>query len=226
MALDTFSAENQFADSDDEDDRSTSKKKSKIGSSDDEYAGSLSIKAGRNANTTLYYCDYSSLTNNGNGLLPDDRNTLLSDHEIAKAEMQSQDNCIKSMTAEASKLLSEPTNEELTALFEEMEENVTSLREEVESAQELKGFEKHKVKVNKRVDTMAAQWRKRKRVCMDFLVAMEENTEGSISTKKCLSGDGQIYIGKLFQHKKCTEESIDLNEVNSNFNHFLISISW
>ena len=64
MALDIFDPETQFADSDDEDEDSTSlqaKKKNKIGSSDDEYSGSLSIKTGRNSNTTLYYCDYSKV---------------------------------------------------------------------------------------------------------------------------------------------------------------------
>lgn len=39
---------------------------------------------------------------------------------------------------------------------------------------------------------MATQWRKRKRICMDFLIMMEESTEGTVSAKKCLAGDGQI----------------------------------
>jgi len=41
---------------------------------------------------------------------------------------------------------------------------------------------------------MAQQWRKRKRLCMEFLITMEESTEGTISAKKCLAGDGQIDI--------------------------------
>ena len=41
---------------------------------------------------------------------------------------------------------------------------------------------------------MATQWRKRKRICMDFLIMMEESTEGTISAKKCLAGDGQIDV--------------------------------
>jgi hypothetical protein len=41
---------------------------------------------------------------------------------------------------------------------------------------------------------MTGQWRKRRRICMDFLIAMEENTEGIVSVKKCLGGDGQIEI--------------------------------
>ena len=197
MALDTFNPDNQFADSDDEDGNGISgKKKSLSGSNDDEFAGSLSIKGGRNTNTTLYYCDYSKLSNNGNGLLPDDRNTLLSDHEVAKAELTAKEDSISSMTKESQKLLSEPTNEEAAGSLEVKENYVQELRDQVESAQELKDFEKVRVKMMKKVDVMAAQWRKRKRLCMDFLLAMEDNTDGTISVKKCLSGDGQIYIGE------------------------------
>lgn len=182
----TFNPETQFADSDDEDEdnvRTAQKKKAKVVCCDDEYSGSLSVKNGRNANTTLYYCDYSKLSNNGNGLPPDERNTLLSDHEAAKAEMQAHNNSIQSMNAETLKLLSEPTNEEATTDLDQAEAYSVELQEKVQAAQELKSFEKHRIKVNKRIG-------------MDFLLAMEDNTDGTISVKKCLAGDGQIYIGK------------------------------
>ena len=205
MALDTFNSENQFAESDDEDEENkskatTQKKSSTLNGSpnEDEYAGSLTIKTGRNTNTTLYYCDYSKLSNNGNGLLPDDRNTLLSDHGAAKAELEAKDASTKSMTADSVQLLSEPTNTEATLSLEEVEEHVRGLREQVDAAQEFRGFEKHRIKIRKKVDIMAGQWRRRRRVCMDFLINMEENTDGSVSVKKCLSGDGQIYIGESF----------------------------
>lgn len=197
MALDAFNPQDQFAESDDEEDGiSTKKKGSKIGSSDDEYAGSLSIKLGRNANTTLYYCDYSKFSNNGNGLLPDDRNTLLSDHETSKAELKVLNNSISSMSAETLKLLSEPTNEDATSALEQAEEYSKILWENVDAAKELKSLAKERTKTKKRIDTMAAEWRKRRRLCMEFLLAMEDNTDGTISVKKCLSGDGQIYIGE------------------------------
>ncbi len=197
MALDTFSLEDQFVDSDDEDGEGTSSKKKKATIvCDDEFAGSLAIKGGRNSNTTLYYSDYSKLTNNGNGLLPDDRNTLLSDHEAAKAELQSKNEIINNMTSETTKLLSEPTNEDATTCLEEAEVYAETLRKNVEAAQEFKTFEKKRIKVKQRIDVMTAQWRKRRRLCMDFLLAMEDNTDGTISAKKCLSGDGQIYIGE------------------------------
>jgi len=196
MALDNFSIENQFIDSDDEDNdmTSTSKKKPKTSSSDDEYTGTLSIKPGRNTNTTLYYVDYTKLFNNGNGLLPDDRNTLLSAHEIAKAEKEGLSASLNSISSETIQLLSEPTNAEGSVLLEAAEETAGSLLEQLESAREFESYEKHRTKVKKRVDTMTTQWRKRRRLCMDFLINMEENTDGTISVKKCLSGDGQIYI--------------------------------
>jgi hypothetical protein len=197
MALDTFSLEDQFVDSDDEDGESASGKKKKATiACDDDYAGSLAIKGGRNSNTTLYYCDYSKLTNKGNGLLPDDRNTLLSDHEAAKAELQSKNDIIQTMTTETMKLLSEPTNEDATTCLEEAESHTEKLRENVEAAQEFKSFEKKRIEVKQRIDVMTAQWRKRRRLCMDFLIAMEDNTDGTVSVKNCLSGNGQIYIGE------------------------------
>lgn len=54
--------------------------------------------------------------------------------------------------------------------------------------------EKHKKRTKNRIDSMVAQWRQRKRLAMNFLLQMEESTEGSISAKKCLSGDGQIDV--------------------------------
>ena len=104
---------------------------------------------------------------------------------------------IKAMTTETTKLLSEPTNEEAAISTEGAEQQVDSLREAVEAAQELKGYEKCRTKIRKKIDVVMGQWRRRKRVCMDFLIAMEENTDGTISMKKCMSGDGQIYIGEF-----------------------------
>jgi hypothetical protein len=68
------------------------------------------------------------------------------------------------------------------------------LAERVEAGRKLKVNEKHKVKVKRGIESMTAQWRKRRRICMDFLISMEESSDGSISMKKCLSGDGPIDV--------------------------------
>ena len=48
--------------------------------------------------------------------------------------------------------------------------------------------------IKRRIDTMVTHWRKRRRICMDFLFSMEEHTDGTISAKKCLQGDGAIEL--------------------------------
>ena len=54
--------------------------------------------------------------------------------------------------------------------------------------------EKHVKLVKKELESKASVWRKRKRMCTEFLSNMEECTDGTISLKKCLKGDGQIDI--------------------------------
>jgi regulator of replication initiation timing len=189
MALDK--SEGTFDDSDDED---KAPKKKEIKASDDPYKGALSFKSGKSANTCLYYVDYTKLKNNGDGLPPDERNELSGDLHKTNAEIDALKTTVKSMTLEAAKLLSEPTNEELAERLETEEAALTELREEVQAARKLKVNEKHKQQIKRRIEAMTTVWRKRRRICMDFLMAMEENTEGTVSVKKCLKGDGQIDI--------------------------------
>ena len=190
MALDRN--ENPFDESDDEDGKPKAAKKTE--SSGDPHAGTLAFKAGRNANTCLYYVDHTKQKNNGDGLEPDQRNALFGDFAKAQADESDLKASLQRMTAETTQMLSEPTNEEASATLEVQEAVMSSLRDQLEAARKLKVNEKHKKQTKKRIDGMVAQWRKRKRLCMDFLIAMEESTEGTISAKKCLSGDGQIDI--------------------------------
>lgn len=199
MALDHFVKESQFFDSDDENDDpkpSTKSGKSSQGNiiPSDVYAGSLCLKKGRNVNTTLYYVDYTKQFNNGNGLLPEDRNELFSKHAGADAEKSSTENKIKYLSSEANVLLSQPTNIDLTSILESLDAEVVDLRSQMEVAYSFKDNEKIRMQIRKKIDVMQAQWRKRKRLCMDFLREMEEITEGSISMKKSLSGDGPIEL--------------------------------
>jgi hypothetical protein len=46
----------------------------------------------------------------------------------------------------------------------------------------------------RRIAATTTVWRKRRRICMDFLKAMGENAEGTVSVNKCLKVDGQIDI--------------------------------
>ena len=62
------------------------------------------------------------------------------------------------------------------------------------SRDEVSCREKHVKLVKKEIESKASVWRKRKRICTEFLSNMEECTDGTISLKKCLKGDGQIDI--------------------------------
>jgi len=171
-----------------------SKKVSSNCTSMDEYSGSLRIKEGRNANNILYYTDHAKLQNNGNGLLPEDKNELFANLERSKLEKESLLQNMKQITAKTNQLLSEPKNEELAVEIETYEMEVKNLTQKVESAREFASNEKYAKQLNKRIDAMAAVWRKRKRMCMEFIMNMEDATEGTISVKKALSGDGPMEI--------------------------------
>ena len=160
----------------------------------DPLAGSLVFKAGRNVSSSLYYTKHSVLQNGGNGLEPDQRNELSANLAKAEEEQTQLQEVVRDTEKETAKLLSEPTNEALNHLLTETERSVADMRNEVNEKRKLKVNEQHKKRVKRRIDGMTSQWRKRKRLCMDFLIAMEENTEGTITVKKCLTGDGQIDI--------------------------------
>jgi hypothetical protein len=194
-----------FDDSDDEE-QATSKKgakhtKNNNNSSDasematgDRFKASLCFKAGKTSNASLYYVDHTKLKNNGNGLDPHDRNELAAALATAQAEEAALVATLKQLNDERVKLLSEPTNVAAVARLELQEQQLLDLREKVEEGRKLKVNEKHKLKVKSGIEAMAAQWRKRRRICMDFLTSMEESSDGSIAMKKCMSGDGPIDI--------------------------------
>ena len=195
MALDNNES-NPFDESDDEEANRKPKETKKLSaaSSTDEYAGSLKIKIGRNSSSTLYYIDQTKLFNNGDGLVPEDKNTLLSDLQMAKASRDQMLANIKHMTEQTSKLLSEPTNVDATSDLEIQMDQSEKLREELADCRSLKENSKYREQLQKRVENMTRVWRQRKRMNMDFLFLMEDVTEGTITVKKCMSGDGQIEL--------------------------------
>jgi hypothetical protein len=186
MALNKNDDKNPFASSDEEQEE----EEKPASSNNDPYAGSFLLKIGKSQSTNLYYVDHNKLK----GLDQNQRNTLLQNIAIANAEGDALKDTLKTTLEHSTKLLSEPTNEEVTGRLETQEADVNDLQSQVEEAQKLKVNEKHKQKTKRTIQNMAAQWRKRKRLCMDFLIAMEENTDGTVRAKKCLSGDGQIAL--------------------------------
>jgi hypothetical protein len=191
MAL-RHSNDNQFADSDDEDE--SPKKKKTLKQSDDPFANSLCIKSTKSADKPLYYVNHTKLQNQGNGLEPDARNQLLSDTAKVQAERDALEAALAAATTETAKLLSEPTNEEATIRLANEQDALGKLKTAVEAARQLKVNEKHKQQVKQRISHMTIMYRQRRKVCFDFLTALEENSEGAITRKKCLGGDGPIDI--------------------------------
>lgn len=186
--------DNSGNDSDDDDFLKTTKKSSSKSVEEDSFTGVLLRKEGRNANTTLYYTNQAKLHNEGNGLIPDERNELLSSMEKSKEELKVMTKNFQSINEQTSTLMSQPLNEEMKELLPSEESAIEQLSSEVESARKLKVNESHVKSTKRKVEKMATCWRKRKRLCIDFLNMMDENTEGVVTAKKCLSGNGQIDV--------------------------------
>ena len=187
-------------DSDDEDSSSSKgkKKASKKKSAGDgtDYTGSLVKKDGRNANNVLYFINYASsyVQNGGNGLPPDERNELIAAEQKSNQDLQMIQNNLKSIQARTRQLLSEPTNEEAEERQNREDKILADLQASVEESRQYAGNEKKREQTKKRIRNLADIWWKRRRQCTDFLQGMEDATEGTVSVKKCLAGDGQIDI--------------------------------
>lgn len=127
---------NPFAEDsdDDEDEKKSSKKKSASKKPSDEWAGSIRVKPGRNANNTLYFVDHTKQANNGNGLLPEDKNQLYSNLEKSKQEHAVLGQKHKQISANTSQLLSEPKNEALESELHELTNKMEVVDKSLEEA--------------------------------------------------------------------------------------------
>ena len=195
-ALDDMAALNEPLEmcyDDDDEGQKKKKAKTKVSSSSDPLNGSLCFKAGRSAGNSLYYVDHNKTKNSGN---PDPvaSNELLAKVATAEAELAALNAIQKSVTAEADKLLGEPTNDEAAQLLLEKTPAVEALREKVAEAAALKANEGQRKKLKRSIEKMTIEWRKRQRLCRDFLINFEDVTDGAVSMKKCLKGEGQIEI--------------------------------
>ena len=158
------------------------------------YVDSLRLKSGRNANNVLYFTNHDKSANGGNGLPPDERNELIAAEQKSNQDLQSKRNELAAIQRETKQLLSEPTNEEAEERQNKGEKILTDLQASVEESRQYAGNEKKREQTKKRIRNLADIWWKRRRQCTDFLQGMEDATEGTISVKKCLAGDGQIDI--------------------------------
>jgi len=167
----------------------------------------LLLKEGRNSNTTLYYVDYSKLDNQGNGLLLDVRNTLVTDLHAANTlenELRGRESSILRCSQ---KLQLESTNKGAELQLKECETEMAQLCAKLEYYRQLTRNEKKRKATQTKIGHAACYWKKRRKICIDFLNMLEDSTEGAISAKKCLSGAGQIEIES---DENITKEALEL----------------
>jgi hypothetical protein len=193
MSIGAVEEEPSF-DSDDEDDdvngggnnekeQVTDKKKSKGP------LGSLIFKQGRNIGSCLYYVDYTQKPD----MTVDERQSLFTKTAAADNQHEMLATTLKFKTVQTKELLSEPTNDQLTTLLSDLEKETSNLVENVEAAQALTVNEVHKTKLKRKTQKISAAYAKRKRLCTSALSALEEISEGTLSSRKILAGDGQIW---------------------------------
>lgn len=154
------------------------------------FAGSLFFKAGKSVTSSLYYVDYNKIKE----MSSEERGELAGRLANTKAEHDHMVLTLKQVDTKTAQLLLEPTNDKLIELLNNLEKNVAILTEKVHDAKALTINEPQKKKLKRQIQYMAGQYRKRKRLCCSFLSSLEEISDGTISKKKCLKGDGQIAL--------------------------------
>jgi hypothetical protein len=178
-------------DSDDEEGDDQPKKKKAKSNPNDPFSGSLFFKGGKTAMNSLYYVDYSKSKNGGNHDA-EAYNDIYGKQTVLANDLNALSMDEAAMTAASKKLALEPTNEEASVRFTEESNALEQLREQVgEARKHLVNADRPK-KLKKAILEGTAEWRKRKRVGMDGYYWLEEATDGVITIKKCLSGDGAI----------------------------------
>lgn len=177
-------------DSDDEDSGKKSTKKRKRDDDEDEPYGPGSLCVKHNRGPELYYTNHKKLKT----LSHDERQELLSAQQTAIAKKEAMEHEIKWRNALTKELLSQPTNDELIGRLKDEEDAVASLRKMVEERKKYQVNESTRIDLQKKIQKMLAQWIKRKRMCESFLTHLEDVSEGAISRRKSLSGDGPLAL--------------------------------
>lgn len=150
--------------------------------------------AGRASTSTLYYVNYSKLSNNGNGLPLGCQKKLEADLYGATALSDDLLLTEASILSKCRKLLLEPTNESADMLVEKYQSDGISLLAKVAYYQSLADNEKKRKHTLTKINWFLLHWKRRRKICVDFLTMLEECTDGSINLKKCLAGAGQVEI--------------------------------
>jgi hypothetical protein len=188
----------QFADSDSEEEGARNSTKSAILATSDQidyaqFKKSLIFKGAKGNNSGIYYLNYNA-AKGGDGLDRDEKNQLASDNASADVTYSELQHSLQIISSATKKLQIEPFNSELDGLLEKAEEELHKLSSQLEIARAYQCNEKHKEETIKRINHFSSDWRKRRKICMDFLISMEELTEGTITAKSCLCGNGPIDI--------------------------------
>ena len=151
----------ELSDDDDDDDEEetnskgmAAKNKKASKTSDDPYAGTLRMKAGK-----LYYFDYSKAKNGGDPD-PAESNELAAKLANAQADEAALKDKLQKITAETSKLLGEPTNEEAAKRLSEEEPALKGIVGQVEEARGLKANEERRKATGKAIRVMTGTCRK------------------------------------------------------------------
>lgn len=196
MALDNDPA-TQFADSDSEGESDRTSKTPVTVLSDTmdtaQYKKALMFKGAKGSNSGLYYVNYNT-AKGGDGLNRDEKNQLASDVANADANFSALQHSLNIIVATTKTLHTEPFNNALNGLLENAETQSLELSAQLDMANTFKQNEKHKQETIKCINYYSSCWRKRRKICMDFLIGMEELTEGTVTVKACLRGNGPIDI--------------------------------
>ena len=169
-------------------------KETKNEKSKDQYGNSILVKVGKNTKNTLYYINQSLLENDGNGSKPCDRSKKESAFQRQKVELNKILLSLQNTTRETEKLCSEMKNEKLSKMTHALMGEISLLEKDRDAANVYARNKNHRIAIQKGIHTLADHWRKRKRKCVAFLSMMEECSDGIITVKKCLSGNGHINL--------------------------------
>jgi len=137
-------------DDDDEEETNSKATKDKKASktSDDPFAGTIRMKAGK-----LYYFDYSKAKNGGDPD-PAESNELAAKLANAQADEAALKDKLQKITAETNKLLGEPTNEDAAKRLSEEEPALKGIVDQVEEARALKANEERRKATSKAIAVM------------------------------------------------------------------------